>query len=766
MRRAASTLFIISLATAFSFSQGTIPMNKREFREKFTQANLEMMEHFYDTALTTFLYIRQMDTSNANINYKLGIIYLETHTKKHYAQRYLEAAVNGVSRKYVADEPNERRCPELAYFYLAKALHINNNFQRSIDYFDKFRDLPGKKSKEIISEIEHYKEMCFTALELMKNPVNCTIKSLGDSVNSPYGDYSPVISVDEDVLMFTSNRKGTGGDNNITPEGNYFEDIWICYRKTDGSWTQAKSIGPTINTFDNEATIGLSADAQQLFIYKDDNGDGNIYRSELNGDIWSRPEKMGTDNVPETDINTGAFEPSACISADGNMLYIVSNRPGGYGGTDIYRVLRLPNGNWSMAQNLGPTINTMYDEDAPFIHPDGKTLFFSSKGQRTMGGYDIFYSIKFDSGWSAPKNLGYPINTADDDIFYTTSADGKRAYYSSIRPGGLGDEDIYEVQLEDALSGSVVVLKGKITFDGKDILPPGAVIHIRDNATGEQLPEIKPNPVSGKYIIVLTPGSSDSKTYTVSYEADSLDPIVETIKVERKAIYSETEKAIEIHDIDFKVKRLGTMSISGIVKGTDGFFPDTRINISDNSNGALLSTYFANKDGNYTFVIERGKNYNISFEADGYLFQSININVPMKAEYSEIKKDILLDKIAIGVKITLNNIFFDSGKSLLRKESGIEMEKVILLMKQHPEVRIEVSGHTDNKGNDKVNQKLSQDRAQSVVNYIIKNGIDKKRLIAKGYGKTQPVVPNNRPDGSPDPEGMQLNRRVEMKIIE
>ena len=730
MKKSLLTTAFIFVSSAFLFAQGTIPMNKKEFREGFTQANLMMLEHFYDTALTAFLHIRDMDTTNANVNYKIGQIYLQTHTKKYKAQRFLEAAMSGVSKKYLPDEPAEKHCPELAYFYLAKAYHINNDFQRAIDFFDKFKDLPGRKNPEIIKEIEHYKEMCFTALELMKNPVNCTIKSLGDSVNSIYGDYSPVISVDEDVLMFTSNRKGTGGENNMTPEGDYFEDIWICYRKPDGTWTEARSIGPTINTFDNEATIGLSADAQQLFIYKDDNGDGNIYRSELNGDIWSRPEKMGEDNGPsKTDINTSAWEPSATITADGNTIYFVSDRVGGYGGTDIYRVTRLPNGYWSMAQNLGPTINTMYDEDAPSIHPDGKTLFFSSKGQKTMGGYDIFYSIKYDSGWTQPKNVGYPINTADDDIFYSTSADGKRAYYSSVRPGGMGDKDIYVVNLEDPLSGSVVVLKGKITFNGKDSLPPGANIRIKDAETGEQFPDVKPNSKTGKYIMVLTPGGKEFRNYTVSYEADSLDAIVENVKVEKKAAYSETEKVIEIKDVNFVTKKLGTMSISGTVKGSDGMVPETRIDISDNANGALLAHYFSKISGDFYFVIERGKNYNISFEADGYLFQSINVNVPKKAEYSEIVKEIVLDKIKIGVKITLNNIFFDSGKSDLRKESEIEMEKVILLLKQHPEIRVEVSGHTDNHGNDGLNMKLSQARAQAVVDALIKKGVSKTRLI-------------------------------------
>ena len=744
-------------------------MNKKEFREGFTQGNLLMMEHFYDTALATFLHIRAMDTTNANVNYKIGVIYLQTRAQKPRAERFLAQAITNIAKKYVEDEPGETQAPPLALLYYAEALHINYNFQSAIDFYNKFKDYPGKKNPELIKDIERQKEMCFNGIELTKTRVPCVIVNLGDSVNSPYGDYSPLISADEEVLMFTSTRKGTGGEANQTPEGTYFEDIWVCYKKHDGTWSEAKNMGPPINTYENEATIGLSADGQQLFIYKDDNGDGNIYISELNGDIWSAPEKMGDEEQSITDINSKSFEPSASITADGNTIYFVSDRKGGYGGTDIYRVVRLPNGKWSKAQNLGPTINTPYDEDAPFMHPDGKTLFFSSKGHKTMGGFDVFYSTKFDSGWAPPVNVGYPINTTEDDVFYVTSADGKRAYYSSVKAGGKGDQDLYRVDFQDAdYTGPVVVLTGRVTYNGGDSLPSGVNISIKDNITGELLPDVKPNSKSGKYILVLTPGEMDSKEFTVTYSADSLDPIVQVVKVEKKNDISETEKSITIRDVNFEDKKIGTISVSGVVKGSDGkTINAVKINVTDNVSGKLLNTYYSNDvSGAYYFVVKMGQNYNVSFEAEGYLFQSINVNIPKKPQFSEIKKDVVLEKIKVGVKMTLNNIFFDSGKSTLRKESNVELDKVIKLMKQNPEIKFEISGHTDSKGDDKQNLVLSQARAKAVVDYLVKKGVDKKRLIAKGYGETQPVAPNTLPNGKPDPEGMQLNRRVEMKVVE
>lgn len=765
MPRTRLILIILLCISARAYSQGTIPMNKKVFREEFTQGNLMLMEHFYDTALTTFLHIREMDTTNANVNYKVGLIYLQTHTKKYKAERYLLAASEHVSRNYLEDEPSEKNAPELVYYYLAKSMHINNEFNRAIDYYDKMKEVLGKKNPEMQKDIEYQKERCFTAIEIMKNPVLCKIVNLGDSVNSEHGDYSPVISADENVIMFTSNRKGTGIE--LTPENDYFEDIWICFKKPDGTWTKARSVSATINSTENEATIGLSADGQQLFIYKDDNGDGNIYRSELNGDIWSSPEKMGEDNTPKTDINTTAWEPSATITADGNTLYFVSDRKGGFGGTDIYRVVRLPNGNWSMAQNLGPTINSPYDEDAPFMHPDGRTLYFSSKGHKNMGGYDIFYSTRFDSGWSQPQNVGYPINTADDDVFYVTSPDGKRAYFSSVRPGGMGDKDIYRIDLKEGLSDPVIVFKGKIQYNGGDSLPPGVNIRIRDIASGDQLPDIKPNPKSRSYILLLSPGKADEKNFEISYEADSLDPVVENVKVERKNEYSETEKTVELKTVNFE-KVPKTILFSGTLKGTDGLpVEGGKVYITDNKTDSVIHTLTPDPiTGKFSIVIKRLKNYNVSFEAQHYLFQSINLNVPSKTDYREVKKDIVLEKIKLGVKITLNNIFFDSGKSDLRPESNSELEKMYKLMMENPSIRFEISGHTDNKGKDALNIKLSQARAQAVVNYLVKKGISKKKLIAKGYGKSQPVFSNNNPDGSPNEDNMQKNRRVEMKVIE
>jgi outer membrane protein OmpA-like peptidoglycan-associated protein len=360
-----------------------------------------------------------------------------------------------------------------------------------------------------------------------------------------------------------------------------------------------------------------------------------------------------------------------------------------------------------------------------------------------------------------------PINTPDDDIFYVQSADGKRGYFSSIRKGGMGEKDIYMINFEKSIVEPLTLLKGYLTFDGTEKAPSNINIVVTDMETGLVVQEVKPNSISGKYILILNPGAS-GKAYTISYEAEGYQPVSEKIEIPANSTYQEIEKELQLKGINFESKTLGTITLKGTIKNELAEnIAGAKIIVKDNKTGNLVNTYFTNSDSaSYYFILNRGENYNLSFEADGYLFQSENVNVPKKPEYSELVKDIVLEKVKAGAKIVLNNIFFDSNKAILRKESNLEIEKVIKLMQDYPEVKIEVSGHTDNKGNDAANLALSQQRSQAVVTALVKKEITVKRLVAKGYGESQPIAPNLLPDGKPDLKGMQQNRRVELKIIE
>jgi outer membrane protein OmpA-like peptidoglycan-associated protein len=750
---AATILFFLTICTS-AFSQS------REYREKFTQGNYLVLEQNYQLALDYYLEAYKIDSSNSNINYKIGMCYLQTATQKNAALPYLQKAIQNVGHNYSDTDPTEKKAPENAYFLLGEAYRLAYKFKESNIYFNTFKDLVGTKNKELTNNLSKQIDKNFNAIEYTKDTVIVTLTNLGDSINTIYPEYSPVISSDQSFLIFTSRRPGsTGGEKTSNDE--YFEDIYYSVKHENGKWGKAQSIGHNINTINNESDFSLSADGQQLFISSDVNG-GDIYYSTLEGNDWSVPQ-------PLTAVNTAAWETRAALSPDGNTLYFVSDRKeGSYGGRDIWRCVMLPNGKWSLPVNLGPTINTAEDEDAPFMHADGVTLFFSSKGHKNMGGFDIFKTTKLeDNLWTEPQNLQAPINTPDDDIFYTQSTDGKNAYFSSVRAGGLGSNDIYEVTFFNPFLEPLTVVTGYMTFNGSKKIPANVRITATDLESNAVMQEVKPNSITGKYILILNSGSTEKK-YSITYEAQDYEPLTIKIVIPPGAEYKEIEKELSLKFVNLESKTLGTIGITGTVKnGTGTILKDAAIIVKDNLTGKLIDTYYANVDsGYYYFTLNRGQNYNISYEAPGYLFQSENVNVPKQPSYTTLTKNMVLEKVKAGSKVILNNIFFDSNKAILRKESGVEIEKLVKLLTDYPSIQIEVDGHTDNKGPDADNLKLSQSRSQAVVNALVQKGIPKTRLIAKGFGKTQPIAPNTLPNGKPNPEGMQQNRRVELKIIE
>jgi outer membrane protein OmpA-like peptidoglycan-associated protein len=615
----------------------------------------------YADAIPMLLSLYKEDPTNCNIAFKLGVCYRGSRRYKAQAIPYFSQAITAVTDDYDGSFYKEKKAPIVAYKYLADAYHINYQFDKAIEAYQKYITVMAENKNmndALLKEINRDIEMCKTGQRLVANPINIKIQNMGATVNSTYADYSPVLSADQSTLLFTSRRAGsTGGLKD--DEGNFMEDIYIS-NKTNKSWSQATNIGTTINTESNEASVGISPDGQTILIYKDDNGDGNIYSTTLNGDTWAKPIKLNEN------INTKYWEPSAYFSADGNTLYFVSNRPGGFGGRDLYTSKKTPEGDWAKAKNMGPAINTPYDEDAPFIHADGVTLSFSSNGHNTMGGFDIFNSIlSNDSIWSEPMNVGYPINTTDDDAFYVISPDGLNAYFSSFREGGFGEKDNYMATFINKKETPLTLVKGTVVDE------------------------------SGK----------PAKNVTIT--------------------------------------------------------------ITDNETEQVVGIYHANsKTGQFLFILTPGKNYNVTYQADNHLFYSENMEIPKESKYYEISKQISLPPIVVGSKIVLNNIFFDFDKATLRPQSNVEIKNLLFILKSNPNMKVEISGHTDSKGSEVYNQKLSEDRAQAVVKSLTEKGIDANRMKAKGYGKTMPAASNKMANGNDNPEGRQLNRRVEFKITE
>lgn len=534
-----------------------------------------------------------------------------------------------------------------------------------------------RPSDPLYSSLQTTLQHLKNAERYMEKPLRIEIRNLGGVINSPAPDYAPVISADESVLLFTSRRPGSTGGK-IASDGLPYEDIYISERRPDGSWTPPRNAGPPLNTPVHDACIALSADGQTLFLFNSDNG-GDIFISRLKGAKWLSPKNMGAP------INSKYWEPSVCLSADERTLFFVSDRPGGMGGRDIYMCRRLPNGKWGSPINLGPPVNTPYDEDGPFFHPDGKTLFYSSNGPNSMGGFDIFRTeLRPDSTWAPPVNLGYPINTAGDEIYFVLSASGLHGYYASERDDSYGEKDLYLIDFS-TLKEEAPPVAAKPADDRLEVTSEPAQVTFRPNLT-------------------LVTG--------IIYDAQTSAPLEATIT------------------------------------------------IIDNLKGDTIAVLTSNSaTGKYLISLPAGRNYGIAVTAEGYAFHSENFVVEEAQGYREIRKDIGLEKYKAGTVIILRNIFFDFDKATLRPESKAELERIYQILIENPRMRIRIAGHTDSMGSDEYNQKLSENRAKAVYEYLIQRGISADRLSYIGYGESRPIDTNDTD------EGRQNNRRVEIEIL-
>jgi len=669
----------MTLITTIGYSQVDTPFDKNHITDKkqLKEANKKIKEGDklfamgkgrYIDALTYYLEANKINPNNADLNYKIGICYLFT-TDKQLGLEHLEKA------KQLNPQVNY----ELSY-YLGRAYHLNHQFDKAIEYYNEFkRRLSPKEFAVRGKELDKYIEECENGKELIKKKSKVFIDNLGSNINTIYPDYTPVISADEEILFFTSRRPSTTGGKRDPVDNKYYEDIFMA-TKSDGNWKLSQP-GKPLNSKFHDASIGLSPDGQTLYIYKGDNG-GDIYECVLKGDKWVKPSPL-----PKV-INTKAHESSASLGPDGRTLYFISDRPDGVGGRDIWVAYKNSKGKWSEVKNIRE-LNTPYDEEAVFIHPDGRTLYFSSQGHNSMGGYDIFKSTYKDGYWSKPENLGVPINTADDDLYFVLSSSGQRAYFSSSRKGTIGDQDIF-----------------MITF------------------------------------IIDKPMNPSTEDNLIAYKTKP----VQEIKI---------ESAIAIETPSLTL-------LKGFIYDEETKKPlEAQIVLTDNEKNEELAVFSSNaQTGKYLVSLPSGKNYGIAVKKEGYLFHSENFIIPENALYQEIQKDIYLKPIKIGQSIVLRNIFFDFDKATIRPESKTELENLIKLMNDNPNIKIEISGHTDNIGSASYNQKLSESRAKAVVDYLIEHGIERSRLSYMGYGFEKPIASNDTE------EGRQLNRRVEFKIIE
>lgn len=475
----------------------------------------------FPRALSLYGELYKLDPKDPYINFYYGFSILAVGADLSSAIPCLTYAYRHIKK----DMPYSIR-------YLAAAYHMDYQFEKAIELYTEYKqklspDIDWEEYREIKRKIE----MCYNGMALMKDSVSMKIENIGGVINTPYSEYAPMISADEEKLIFTS-RRPSGTDTRKAAEGGYFEDIYMSLRE-NGKWAVAQKINE-VDTRGHDANISLSADGQTMFIYRQ----GDIYSSKLNGNSWSKPQKLGRE------INTSGWETHASIAYHERELYFVSDRKGGYGGRDIYKASKLPNGEWGQVENLGPTVNTPYDEECPSIHPDGRTLYFSSTGHNSMGGFDIFSTTYSGNLWTEPTNMGNPINTPADNLFFTVSAQGNHAYFSgSIANKCYGEKDIYMITLPASGNIPLTVVRGRIyNEEGKPIM---ANFTVTDNDTREIVGHYNSNSVSGKYLLVFPPG----KNYSFIVEAEGYTPHNEQVFVPDQHEYYDLFQEIKLMSV-------------------------------------------------------------------------------------------------------------------------------------------------------------------------------------------------------------------------
>ncbi|NQY08490.1 MAG: PD40 domain-containing protein [Flavobacteriales bacterium] len=521
-------LYIVIATLLIGGSVSKAQTLSKAMSDTLSMANKLYKKDQFNKALPFYMSVLTEDSLSAEINFRIGVCKISSKRNRKGCTKYLlKSAELGNLESIV---------------YLGMAYHYEMKFDDAIDAYREYLSIPALSQNNLKdfedAEVERLIEHSDYASELISDPLNATIKSLGWA-NTKYSDYAPIISAEESILIFTSRRPGSTGEL-VDDEGKYFEDLYITYN-TDGVWSPPENMGAVVNSEYHDAGIGLSPDGQTLFVYRSNPyGGGDIYHSKLNGYDWGSPEMF------ENDINSLGVESSASLTSEGDVIYFSSDREGGFGGKDIYKVSRLPNGEWSLAVNLGKDINTPFHEDGPFIHPNGKTLYFSSEGHDNMGGYDIFSSeMVSDTNWTKPENLKYPINTVDDDMYFVLSADGKRAYYSTQRDDGKGETDLYMINMPGN-KFNLVFVKGTVKdTDLKNL--ESALITVVNSHTQEIVGIYKPNSKTGNYIAILDP----KKNYYFEVEADNHKMATVKLVFNNKIEFQELVKNITLEKIDY-----------------------------------------------------------------------------------------------------------------------------------------------------------------------------------------------------------------------
>lgn len=766
-----NTLYLVAFAAFFTtaplFGQGSKTLNEAE---KYYSVRA------YTQAIPLYEEVIKAGEKDPMVHYKAGVSYSKSAeiVDQVKAIPYLEYAFK-----------NGKGLPNTLQYDLGKLYLLDENLSKAVEAFTAYREL-AKADKKAVALADEGLKTTHNAIAFMSVPRNIKVSSMGTNINTKYTEYNPVVSADESVLAFTALRPNTGK----TRSGDKFiEEVYVS-TNVSGSWSEPQVV-PIASAY-NVGTAGISADGHKMLIFMGGVADpGSLFQiNKTAGDTWSKPTLINPV------INTPKYlESTASITPDGKTIYFASDKLGGQGGLDIYRTTLQASGAWTTPINLGPEINSRANEDAPFIHPDQKTLFFTSDGHNSMGGRDIFVTRLVNDKWTSPESMGYPVNTTANDNYFTLIADGTRAYFSSDRKDGIGGQDIYFINMpEDAQNIPLTMIKGKI-LNAETGKPLPTRIYLIDNSTGKKLDFVyDPDPETGKYLVILPP----NKNYDMVIESEGFLPYTLNINVPNQNYFYELYQQINLktikqfdvvvgqevqvknafYDTDQDVKSdLRKTHEAKLVKAGNVDVYDMMVDLiasNDKEGINYLTELIAMKDPIEDVNFDEKENSKIEVanrtyyydESDESKFEKkeidgktiLSLPTMIVTEEAKRQKDQPVKKSGNYDKSVLTksvNIYFDAGKSDLKVQYNAEMDNIMGILTKYPELGIQISGFASAEGSEELNRELSNKRAIIVLDYVNHKGIVRRRIVAKGYGAAKDQTASKE-------EG----RRVEVRVVD
>lgn len=532
---------IVLLVSFLLFSVNIFGQENVNLKETFMDAEYYILYEDFREALPLYQKLYNNGINNAYINYRIGQCYLQIPGQKKKSIPYLKQASQNISPKFKEGSFKETAAPNRTLFYLANAYQKDNQLNKAIEFYQSYEASLEADDIYNIDYVEKQIQTCINAKELIKNPVKIQEINLGATINDEFPNIRPVVSANDDIMLYTTSLK--------------FYDAVYFSRKINGQWTEPENLTPVIKSDGNFYPSSLTPDGKTMVLYKNEQNSGDIYISKYKNDSWQVPEKLNKN------INSKGWETNACLSADGKIIYFVSDRKDGFGGLDIFQsIYNEEKQTWDEATNLGPEINTPFNEETPVISKDGKTLYFSSQGHYNMGGFDIFYSNKIkENEWSTPVNIGYPINTTDDDLLFYPVKQGNLGYISRFRENGFGQEDIIQLKIFSPdqiffvhVYGAVTLQDNQIDFNKKDFR-----IHVVDSSKALVIDTLFLNEKTGEFNTELKPG-----TYQFIFRSTEYKQIIKTLVI--PADYSRNELSFNVELIPLAAKTDEYLTIKSI----------------------------------------------------------------------------------------------------------------------------------------------------------------------------------------------------------